>query len=42
MYGSAGSNGVVIITTKKGKAGKSSVNLDVFYGLSAARISFMV
>lgn len=36
IYGSAGSNGVVIITTKKGKTGKSSVNLDVFYGLSGS------
>lgn len=36
IYGSAGSNGVVIITTKKGKAGKSTVNLDVFYGLSGS------
>lgn len=35
IYGSAGSNGVVIITTKKGKADKSGVNLDVFYGLSS-------
>jgi len=32
IYGSAGSNGVVIITTKKGKAGRSSVNFDAFYG----------
>lgn len=36
IYGSAGSNGVVIITTKKGKANKSSMNLDVFYGLSGS------
>jgi TonB-linked SusC/RagA family outer membrane protein len=35
IYGSAGSNGVVIITTKKGKTNKSSLNLDVFYGLSS-------
>lgn len=35
IYGSAGSNGVVIITTKKGKANKSAMNLDVFYGLSS-------
>lgn len=32
IYGSAGSNGVVIITTKKGKAGRSTVNFDSFYG----------
>lgn len=34
IYGSAGSNGVVIITTKKGKAGKTSVNFDAFYGVN--------
>ena len=32
IYGSAGSNGVVIITTKKGKAGKATVNFDSFFG----------
>ncbi len=36
IYGSAGSNGVVIITTKKGKTNKSAVNLDVFYGFSGS------
>lgn len=36
IYGSAGSNGVVIITTKKGRAGKSSMNVDAFYGLSSS------
>ncbi|WP_149696896.1 TonB-dependent receptor [Chitinophaga sp. CF418] len=36
IYGSAGSNGVVIITTKKGKTNKSAMNLDVFYGLSGS------
>jgi TonB-linked SusC/RagA family outer membrane protein len=34
IYGSAGANGVVIITTKKGKENKSTVNLDAYYGFS--------
>ncbi|WP_107830636.1 TonB-dependent receptor [Mucilaginibacter yixingensis] len=34
IYGSAGSNGVVIITTKKGKVDQSSVNVDSYYGFS--------
>lgn len=32
IYGSRGSNGVVIVTTKRGKSGKTSINLDVFTG----------
>ncbi|WP_229213813.1 TonB-dependent receptor [Dyadobacter psychrotolerans] len=32
IYGSKGSNGVILITTKRGKSGKPSVNLDVFTG----------
>ena len=34
IYGSAGANGVVIITTKRGKEGKITVNLDSYYGFS--------
>ena len=34
IYGSAGANGVVIITTKKGKENKATVNLDAYYGFS--------
>ncbi|MFV0377056.1 MAG: TonB-dependent receptor [Mangrovibacterium sp.] len=34
IYGSAGSNGVVIITTKRGKTGKATVNFDAYYGFS--------
>ena len=34
IYGSAGANGVVIITTKKGKAGVSKVDFDAYYGFS--------
>lgn len=33
IYGSRGANGVVIITTKKGKAGKSQVDFDSYYGV---------
>ncbi|KGE14989.1 SusC/RagA family TonB-linked outer membrane protein [Sphingobacterium deserti] len=32
IYGSAGSNGVVIITTKQGKAGKTVVDFDSYFG----------
>jgi len=32
IYGSRAANGVVLITTKKGKAGTSIVNLETYYG----------
>ena len=32
IYGSRGANGVVIITTKRGKEGKTRINLNVYYG----------
>jgi TonB-linked SusC/RagA family outer membrane protein len=32
IYGSRGSNGVVIINTKRGKAGKTSISLDTYHG----------
>lgn len=32
VYGSAGSNGVIIITTKSGKAGKVNVDVNAYYG----------
>jgi TonB-linked SusC/RagA family outer membrane protein len=32
IYGSRGANGVIIITTKSGKAGKFSVSYNAFYG----------
>jgi TonB-linked SusC/RagA family outer membrane protein len=32
IYGASGSNGVVIITTKKGKTGKLSIDLNAYYG----------
>lgn len=34
IYGSRGANGVILITTKKGKAGESQVNLNVYSGIS--------
>ncbi|WP_254412638.1 SusC/RagA family TonB-linked outer membrane protein [Dyadobacter diqingensis] len=33
IYGSRGANGVVIITTKKGKTGKSVITYDGYYGV---------
>ncbi|UKT64934.1 SusC/RagA family TonB-linked outer membrane protein [Pedobacter mucosus] len=32
IYGSRGNNGVVIVTTRKGKAGKSIISYDGYYG----------
>ncbi len=34
IYGSRAANGVVLITTKKGKAGKTSLNVNAQYGLN--------
>lgn len=34
VYGSEGSNGVIIISTKKGKTGKLNVNFDSYLGLN--------
>lgn len=36
IYGANGSNGVVIVTTKRGKAGKTRVNLDSYVGITRA------
>ncbi|MEO7976025.1 TonB-dependent receptor [Flavobacterium sp.] len=33
IYGSRGANGVIIVTTKKGKDGKLQVNFNTFYGM---------
>ena len=33
IYGSRAANGVILITTKKGKAGKASVNFESYYGV---------
>ena len=32
IYGVSGGNGVIVVTTKKGKAGKTVLNYDAFYG----------
>lgn len=37
IYGSRGSNGVVLVTTKRGKAGKAVVNYDGYYGVQSVR-----
>jgi TonB-linked SusC/RagA family outer membrane protein len=34
IYGSRASGGVIIVTTRRGKAGRSSVSLDSYYGIS--------
>ncbi|MBP3641082.1 MAG: TonB-dependent receptor [Parabacteroides sp.] len=33
IYGSRGANGVIIVTTKKGKSGKTSVAFDAYWGI---------
>lgn len=35
IYGSRAANGVIVITTRKGKAGSSKLNLDVFTGIAS-------
>lgn len=34
IYGIAGSNGVIIITTKRGRSGKARVSYDAYYGVT--------
>lgn len=34
IYGSRGANGVILVTTKKGKVGKTHFNLNVYQGMS--------
>ena len=34
IYGSRGSNGVVIINTKRGKAGRTNISFDTYYGIA--------
>lgn len=34
IYGSQAANGVILITTKKGKAGEGKINYDAYYGTS--------
>src|SRR5690606_4263460 len=37
IYGSRGSNGVVIVTTKRGKEGQSSIGFESYYGIQNVR-----
>ena len=37
IYGSRAANGVVLITTKAGKAGKTQINFDAYYGVQTLR-----
>jgi TonB-linked SusC/RagA family outer membrane protein len=37
IYGSRGANGVVIITTKRGKSGRNTVQFDAYYGVQQVR-----
>jgi TonB-linked SusC/RagA family outer membrane protein len=39
VYGSAGSNGVIIITTKSGRAGKLNVDFNTYYGYNGWSIT---
>lgn len=34
IYGVAGSNGVIIVTTRKGKSGKAKISYDGYYGIT--------
>jgi TonB-linked SusC/RagA family outer membrane protein len=38
IYGSRGANGVVLITTKKGKAGKTKVDISYYYGWGKVKL----
>ena len=37
IYGSRGSNGVVLVTTKRGKSGRSTVDFESYYGIQSVR-----
>lgn len=39
LYGARGSNGVIIITTKRGKSGKTTVNFDARMGFNSRGVS---
>ena len=43
IYGSRGANGVILITTKKGKAGQDAINFDAYTGVQtvAKKLSLM-
>jgi TonB-linked SusC/RagA family outer membrane protein len=40
IYGSRGSNGVILITTKKGQAGKTKVDANFYTGMGRTRFAF--
>ena len=40
IYGSLGSNGVIMVTTKKGKAGNVVVNLEGYYGVQYTKARY--
>src|SRR5690606_12344390 len=42
IYGARASNGVILITTKRGSAGKTSASLNSFYGAQTVRRNFDV
>ena len=42
IYGARASNGVILITTKRGKAGKVTVNYNGYYGTQTAKRNFDV
>ncbi|WP_198175239.1 SusC/RagA family TonB-linked outer membrane protein [Spirosoma telluris] len=37
IYGSRGSNGVVLVTTKRGRSGKTVISYDAYYGVQTVR-----
>ena len=39
IYGSRGSNGVILITTKKGQSGKTTIDLKAIFGISTRTLS---
>ncbi|SDG30613.1 TonB-linked outer membrane protein, SusC/RagA family [Dyadobacter soli] len=41
IYGSRGANGVILITTKKGKEGKAVISYDGYYGIKKAKKDFL-
>lgn len=42
IYGSRGSNGVILITTKRGKAGETRLNYNGYYGINKVRTKYKV
>lgn len=42
IYGARGANGVVMITTKRGKAGKTDIQFDGYYGVQKAQYPYSI